>query len=157
METEGEAEVGRHHYPPEGGREGVSVGREEGTSKDVAACGDEGVSSGVSGTPSQGVSEAMRASQLWRERSVDSGYAVGYSTSKWACEVLLEQFASLFGSPVTVFRCGMILAHRRAGGQINGQDFFSRLLASVALTGVAPDSFYEGGRGEGSPGCWIQL
>ena len=127
--------------------------QEEGTSKGAMACGVKGVSVGVSGAPTQGVSEAMRASQLWRERSVDLGYAFGYSTSKWACEVLLEQFASLFGSPVTVFRCGMILAHRRVGGQINEQDFFLQLMASVALTGVAPESFYEGGRGEVPLGC----
>ena len=36
-----------------------------------------------------------------------------YGASKWATEVQLQQLHKEFGVPVSVFRCGMILAHSR--------------------------------------------
>lgn len=80
-------------------------------------------------------------------QSVDDGYASGYTTSKWAGEVLLREAHDLCRLPVTVFRSTMILAHSRYTGQLNVHDMFSRLMFSVLATGVAPQSFY---RGEGA-------
>lgn len=80
---------------------------------------------------------------------VDDGYAGGYTTSKWAGEVLLREAHDLCGLPVTVFRSSMILAHSRYTGQLNAHDMFSRLLFSLLATGVAPDSFYRTDGGEG--------
>ncbi len=54
----------------------------------------------------------------------------------------LQQLHEEFGVPVSVFRCGMILAHSKYLGQINPTDMFTRLLASLVYTGVAPESFY---------------
>ncbi|WP_281274718.1 carboxylic acid reductase [Actinokineospora cianjurensis] len=79
---------------------------------------------------------------------VHEGYAGGYSTSKWAGEVLLRDAHELCGLPVTVFRSNMILAHRRYAGQLNVPDVFTRLLLSVLATGIAPRSFY-GNDGDG--------
>ena len=47
------------------------------------------------------------------------GYAHGYAASKWAGEVLLKELHQRFGTPVRVFRPGMILPHRRYRGQVN--------------------------------------
>ncbi|MFB8352820.1 carboxylic acid reductase [Streptomyces niveus] len=76
-------------------------------------------------------------------RPVDDEYAGGYTTSKWAGEVLLREAHDLCELPVTVFRSNMILAHSRYTGQLNVHDMFSRLLFSILATGVAPDSFYR--------------
>nr|WP_330177336.1 carboxylic acid reductase [Streptomyces sp. NBC_01498] len=84
------------------------------------------------------------------DRPVDDGYAGGYTTSKWAGEVLLREAHDLCELPVTVFRSTMILAHRRYTGQLNAHDMFSRLLFTLLATGVAPDSFYRTGGDEGS-------
>lgn len=81
-------------------------------------------------------------------RPADGGYAGGYTTSKWAGEVLLREAYDLCALPVTVFRSTMILAHRRYAGQLNVHDMFSRLLFTLLATGVAPDSFYRTGGGE---------
>ena len=69
-------------------------------------------------------------------------YANGYGNSKWAGEVLLREAHDLCGLPVTVFRSGMILAHRSYAGQLNVPDMFTRLIFSVLATGLAPTSFY---------------
>lgn len=74
---------------------------------------------------------------------LSDGYANGYNGSKWASEILLREAHDGFGLQVNVFRPGMILAHSRFVGQINAPDLFSRLLYSVAVSGVAPKSFYE--------------
>lgn len=79
---------------------------------------------------------------------VDDEYAGGYTTSKWAGEVLLREAHDLCDLPVTVFRSNMILAHSRYTGQLNVHDMFSRLLFSVLATGVAPNSFYRTDSGE---------
>jgi len=70
-------------------------------------------------------------------------YAMGYSASKWACEVLLREAHDEFGLPVNIFRPDMILAHSGYRGQINVPDMFTRLLMSIVLTGLAPKSFYK--------------
>jgi fatty acid CoA ligase FadD9 len=36
-----------------------------------------------------------------------------YGCSKWACEVLLKEMHEIYGNPVKIFRCGMILSHTR--------------------------------------------
>jgi fatty acid CoA ligase FadD9 len=78
------------------------------------------------------------------------GYACGYATSKWACEVLLTELRERFRTPLRVYRPGLILPHRRYRGQLNRQDLLSRLLAGVLLTGLAPRSFYAEGEGAGA-------
>ncbi|MFJ2813876.1 carboxylic acid reductase [Streptomyces sp. NPDC087294] len=78
-------------------------------------------------------------------RVLSDGYATGYSTSKWAGEVLLREAHQAYGLPVTVFRSDMILAHRRHTGQLNVPDLFTRLLFSLVTTGIAPGSFYRTG------------
>ena len=75
-------------------------------------------------------------------RPIDDGYATGYATSKWAGEVLLREAFDLCALPVAVFRSDMILAHSRYRGQLNVPDVFTRLLLSLILTGIAPESFY---------------
>ena len=37
-----------------------------------------------------------------------------YGCTKWATEVQLQQLHREYGVPVSVFRCGMILAHSRS-------------------------------------------
>ncbi|WP_307828352.1 carboxylic acid reductase [Antrihabitans sp. YC2-6] len=76
-------------------------------------------------------------------RTVGDGYANGYGNSKWAGEVLLREAHDLCGLPVSVFRSDMILAHSRFDGQLNVPDMFTRLVLSVAATGIAPLSFYR--------------
>ncbi len=68
-------------------------------------------------------------------------YANGYAVSKWAGEVLLREASDLADLPVRVFRSNMILAHSRFRGQYNPVDQFTRLLLSIARTGLAPASF----------------
>ncbi|MGS2586690.1 carboxylic acid reductase [Streptomyces hebeiensis] len=80
-------------------------------------------------------------------RRLDDSYASGYATSKWAGEVLLREAHDLCGLPVATFRSDMILAHSRYGGQLNVPDVFTRLLLSLAATGIAPGSFYRAGPG----------
>ncbi|MFW6693098.1 amino acid adenylation domain-containing protein [Streptomyces sp. MAR4 CNX-425] len=75
-------------------------------------------------------------------QAADGGYGVGYTTSKWAGEVLLREAHDLCGLPVTTFRSSMVLAHRRYGGQLNASDMFTRLIFSLIATGVAPRTFY---------------
>jgi len=91
------------------------------------------------------VREDEDAASLWQARPVDSGYAVGYSTSKWADEVLLRDLEARAGVPVAVFRCSMILPPAGHVGQVNAGDLLTRLLHGVVLTGLAPRSFYAPG------------
>lgn len=69
--------------------------------------------------------------------------ANGYVISKWAGEVLLRQAHDTYGLTVQVFRPGMILAHSRFSDHVNVGDVFTRLLLSLAATGIAPRSFYR--------------
>lgn len=80
--------------------------------------------------------------QMSGQRRADAGYASGYANSKWAGEVLLRNAHDQLGLPVTVFRCDMILADGTHVGQLNLPDMFTRLLMSVAATGLAPTSFH---------------
>jgi fatty acid CoA ligase FadD9 len=70
------------------------------------------------------------------------GYAAGYGASKWAGEHLLGDAHRRFGLPVNIFRCDLILAHQKYSGQINKSDMFTRLVYSLIVTGIAPESFY---------------
>jgi fatty acid CoA ligase FadD9 len=76
-------------------------------------------------------------------RPIDDTYANGYANSKWAGEVLLREAHDLCGLPVSVFRSDMIMAHTRYRGQLNLPDMFTRLLLSIVVTGLAPQSFYR--------------
>jgi fatty acid CoA ligase FadD9 len=76
-------------------------------------------------------------------RGITESYASGYCSSKWASEVLLREASDLANLPVSVFRCDTIVAETSGTGQLNLRDVFSRLLLSVAVTGIAPSSFYE--------------
>ena len=69
-------------------------------------------------------------------------YGMGYGTSKWAAEQVLHSAHRRFGLPVNVYRGDMMLAHSRYHQQINVPDIFTRLLASVVMTGLAPASFH---------------
>lgn len=80
--------------------------------------------------------------QLGATRVIDDKYANGYGTSKWAGEVLLREAHEIFGLPVTVFRCDMIMAETTYRGQLNVPDMVTRLILSIAATGLAPESFY---------------
>ncbi len=101
-----------------------------------------GVAAGVG--QREPIREDEDARSLSRERPTDSGYAVGYGTSKWAAEILLRQLAERLAVPVEVFRCSMILPSREYVGQVNVGDFLTRLLFSVVVTALAPRSFYAG-------------
>lgn len=76
-------------------------------------------------------------------RKIDNTYANGYGNSKWAGEVLLREAHDLCNLPVSVFRCGMILADTTYAGQLNLPDVFTRMMLSLVATGIAPSSFYE--------------
>jgi len=76
-------------------------------------------------------------------RRINDSYANGYGNSKWAGEVLLREAHDLCGLPVAVFRCDMILADTTYAGQLNVPDMFTRMMLSLAATGIAPASFYE--------------
>jgi fatty acid CoA ligase FadD9 len=82
---------------------------------------------------------------------INEHYANGYNVSKWGSEVLLREAHDNYGLPVTVFRPGMILAHRRYQGQLNVPDMLTRLLYSLAVTGVAPATFYAENLAQGRP------
>ncbi|WP_395396998.1 carboxylic acid reductase [Novosphingobium sp. BL-8A] len=82
---------------------------------------------------------------------LDDSYANGYNVSKWASEVLMREAHDLAGIPIGVFRPGMILAHSRYAGQLNVPDMFTRLLFSLAVTGIAPATFYAPNLSNGRP------
>ena len=46
--------------------------------------------------------------------------ACRYGCSKWASEVQLQQLHERYGVPVSIFRCGMILAHSRRASVLRG-------------------------------------
>ncbi len=82
---------------------------------------------------------------------INDGYANGYNLRKWAGEVLLHEAHDLCALPVSVFRPGMILAHSHYAEQLNVPDMFTRLLYSLAVTGVAPATFYAEDLSAGQP------
>jgi fatty acid CoA ligase FadD9 len=81
--------------------------------------------------------------QMSPTRTISDNYANGYGNSKWAGEVLLREAHDLCGLPVSVFRCDMIMADTTYAGQLNVPDMFTRMMLSLAATGIAPYSFYE--------------
>jgi fatty acid CoA ligase FadD9 len=87
------------------------------------------------------VREDEDARSLFAERPCDSGYAVGYATSKWASEILLGDLTGRLGVPTAMFRCSMIMPPRGYAGQVNAGDFLMRLLIGLITTGLAPASF----------------
>jgi fatty acid CoA ligase FadD9 len=93
-------------------------------------------------TPGQ-FTEDADIRQISATRRVNDSYANGYGNSKWAGEVLLREAHDLCGLPVAVFRCDMILADTTYAGQLNVPDMFTRMMLSLAATGIAPASFYE--------------
>jgi fatty acid CoA ligase FadD9 len=112
--------------------------------KAVAYVSTVGVVAGV--VSDRPVAEAVRLTERWNERPVGPGYAVGYATSKWAGEVLADDYQARTGAPVTVFRPTMILTPQHSQ-EINATDRFVRLLTGLVTTGVAPATFYApGGR-----------
>jgi fatty acid CoA ligase FadD9 len=96
----------------------------------------------VAGHGTRRVFEAESAGELHPRRSA-AGTAAGYVTSKWASEVVLEQLHLRDGVTVQIYRCGMLLPHRRVDA-INRTDNVNRLLAGILATGLAPRSFYAG-------------
>ncbi len=96
------------------------------------------------GENSKALSEEADIRTTIPELQLRDGYAAGYAASKWAAEILLREANEHFDVPVNVFRPNMILAHRLYRGQLNVPDVFTRLILSLALTGIAPQSFYKG-------------
>ncbi len=97
-------------------------------------------------------------SPLLDEVMLNSAYAEGYACSKWAGEHLLHSASARFGLPITVYRCGMVLADRRYAGQLNVPDTLTRLLYSLVMTQSAPESFYKRrADGAGRPGHYAGL
>jgi fatty acid CoA ligase FadD9 len=70
-------------------------------------------------------------------------YAIGYFLSKWAGEHLLRSAHLQTGIPVNVIRPGLIMPDRYLAGEMNKDDILSRLIYSMVVTGMAPDSFDE--------------
>jgi fatty acid CoA ligase FadD9 len=121
----------------------------------VAFVSSVGVASGLD--REDPVREDEDAASLFTRRPVDSGYAVGYATSKWADELLLADLEARAGVPVTIFRCSLILPPRAFVGQVNAGDFLTRLLYGVVVTGLAPRSFYAGPGPHGFDGLPVDL
>jgi fatty acid CoA ligase FadD9 len=80
--------------------------------------------------------------KLVPERPTEAGYAAGYGASKWASELLLRDAHEKLGLPASIFRPSEIMAHSKFRGQVNVPDFFTRLLAGIVYTKLAPKSFY---------------
>ena len=77
-----------------------------------------------------------------REIELSDDYASGYGASKWAGEILLQKLSQRCDIPINIFRCDMILPDQQYKGQANTSDMLTRLLYSIVLTGLAPQSFY---------------
>jgi len=89
------------------------------------------------------VYESEDAEGLWQDRPVTGRYGTGYSTTKWACEVLLRDANRKWGLPANVFRCPLLLPHSQYAGQTNTTDLFIRLLLTMLHTGYAPPNIFE--------------
>lgn len=112
-----------------------------GKHKSISYVSTVGVASGLRRTEPLREDEDVRS--FFTERPSNSGYAVGYGTSKWASELLLRDAHDKLGLSVAVFRPSGIMTHRRYRGQVNAPDFFTRWLVGLVDTGVAPQSFYS--------------
>ncbi len=103
---------------------------------------------GVGATVASGqLAEDADIRMISTTRPVDDSYANGYANSKWAAEVLLREAHDHCALPVRVFRCDMIMAETTHRGQLNVPDMITRLILSIAATGLAPESFYLPGPG----------
>ncbi|HEY5937967.1 MAG TPA: thioester reductase domain-containing protein [Kofleriaceae bacterium] len=105
---------------------------------------------GVASRPETGaiVAETEHARTLWPARPVGGGpddHGVGYVTSKWAGEVLLEQLHHRHGIAVNLVRCSNLAPDLEYPGHLNWADTTNRLLYSVLATRLAPQSFYAPG------------
>lgn len=101
----------------------------------------------VATRPAAPVGETETARALWTTRPIGGGdedHAVGYATSKWAGEVVLEAVHQRHGVPVKIFRCSNLAPHADHIGHLNWADNTNRLLFTLLATGVAPDTFYRG-------------
>jgi fatty acid CoA ligase FadD9 len=108
------------------------------------------VAVGLGAAGPDGFTEDADPRTMGKTRSLDDNYANGYGNSKWAAEVLLREAHEHAGLPVSVFRCGMILADTTYAGQLNLPDTLTRMILSLVATGIAPESFYELGT-DGNP------
>jgi fatty acid CoA ligase FadD9 len=106
---------------------------------------------GVSGLDAGLVDEDSDIRKKLPACAINESYSNGYAVSKWASEVLLREGHEQAGLPVRVYRPGMILAHSKYTGQLNVPDMFTRLLYSLAVTGVAPATFYGQDLSNGRP------
>lgn len=94
------------------------------------------------------VDETELARALWPERPLGGGpddHGVGYVTSKWAGEVLLEQLHARHGIAATIIRCSNLAPDLGYPGHLNWADTTNRLLYSILATRLAPHSFYAPG------------
>lgn len=107
-----------------------------------------GVASRPANDPGAIVAETELARALWPARPVGGGpddHGVGYVTSKWAGEVLLDQLHQRHGVAVNIIRCSNLAPDLDYPGHLNWADTTNRLLYSVLATRLAPHSFYEPG------------
>ncbi len=112
--------------------------------KNVAFVSTVGLAEGRSAP----VRESESAGSLWPERArFGGGPGYGYTSTKWASELLLAELGERSGTGVQLLRATNLMAHPRYRGQVNAEDFLCRLLAGLALTQSAPASFYVDGAG----------
>jgi fatty acid CoA ligase FadD9 len=89
--------------------------------------------------------ETESARALWARRPISPSrgvYALGYTTTKWASEIMLAALQRECAVPVAIYRCSMLLPHREQRSVINAADTFARLVYGLVKTGIAPRSFY---------------
>ena len=86
-----------------------------------------------------------------KEIKLSEAYANGYAASKWAAELLIKETHQRYGNAINIFRCDMILPDQQYQGQANISDMLTRLLYSIALTGLAPKTFYQNLQDEERP------
>lgn len=110
--------------------------------KSLAYVSTVGVMAGREAPNGQAFREDEDIRTVYEDRPIDSGYAVGYATSKWASELLLRDAHDKLKLPVGVYRASGIMAHPSYRGQLNVPDFFTRLIVGIVSTGIAPKSFY---------------
>ncbi|MFT4568405.1 MAG: fatty acid CoA ligase FadD9 [Saprospiraceae bacterium] len=88
---------------------------------------------------SRGINETVPYKQ---QIELSDNYASGYGASKWAGEILLQKASERCDIPINIFRCDMILPDQEYKGQANESDMLTRILYSIVITGLAPQSFY---------------
>jgi len=68
-------------------------------------------------------------------------YALGYFASKWAGEHLLRSAHNRTGISINVIRPSLVMPDRDLAGEMNKDDILTRLIYSIILTGLAPETF----------------